>query len=207
MNAQLQFDPDLHRYSVNGQGWPSVTQILEPLQILDGIPKDVLAAAAQFGSHVHLACHLHDLGRLDESDLDEPLRPYLEAWKKFLRDTGAVVFESERRVCHPSLKVAGTLDKVIRMPRKNERFVLDIKSGSTIPWTVGMQTAAYREMLWMDGGGIEELPYPSKTRFCCQLKPDATYKLDTLTDQRSDWNDFVSCVNVHRLRLRHGRAA
>jgi hypothetical protein len=177
---------------------------------LDGIPKDLLAAAAQFGQHVHLACHLYDLGRLDESDLDEPLRPYLEAWKKFLADTGAVVLESERRVLHYTLNVAGTLDKVIRMPMRRERHVLDIKSGSTLPWTAGMQTAAYREMLWQ-----EELPLEisqrdtrlSNMRFCCQLKPDATYKLATFSDQRTDWNDFTSVRNVYFLHQRHGRTA
>jgi hypothetical protein len=208
MNTAVEFREADHSYWVGHSRWPSVTQILSPLLELDGIPKAVLDAAADFGRNVHAACHLHNLGRLDEADLDEPLRPYLEGWKKFLRDTGAVVLESERIVTHPILKVAGMLDDLLRIPPRNYRHVLDIKSGESIPWTVGMQTAAYREMLWQEERLLPKAQVPEGTlsivRFCCQLREDATYKLETL-DSTNDINEFISVLNVHRIRERHGR--
>jgi hypothetical protein len=199
--TQLQFDEDSHTYTVNGVRWPSVTQILEPLQLLEGIPQHILDAAAQFGSHVHQACHLFDIGRLDEQDLDEPLRPYLEAWKKFLCDTGFIVLASEQRVWHPALQIAGTYDKLGQFPGKDPRHVLDVKTGADVPWTVGPQTAAYREMLSLQEYALEPEWPLSKVRFCCHLKPDATYRLVTLKDYALDWNDFVSAANFNRMRM------
>lgn len=200
MKHNVQFDPVEHVYTFRGERWPSVTQVIEPMLELDGIPKQVLQAAAQFGSHVHQACHLFNIGLLDEHDLDEHLRPYLEAWKRFLYDTGAKVIESERLVYDYALKVAGTLDCVIHMPGKETRTVTDIKTGSSIPWTVGIQTAAYSSMLKQD-----YLDYTiSKERLCCQLLPDSTYRIQTLKNT-SDWNDFVSATNVYNMRKRHGR--
>lgn len=196
--AQVTFDEPTHTYSVDGVRWPSVTQILEPLQLLDGIPQAALDAAARFGSHVHQAAHLYDLGRLDEEDLDDPLRPYLEGWKAFLRDTGAVVLESELRVIHRTLRYAGTLDKVIRIKERN--CVLDLKSGAEVPPTVGPQTAAYREAL-LDSQPEFEC---SRTRYCLHLRNDETYRLHTLTDS-ADFNLFVSALNIARWREKHGR--
>jgi hypothetical protein len=209
MNAtpQVLFEESTHTYSVDGTVWPSVTSILNPLMELDGIPRATLEAAAAFGRHVHLATDLWDRGILDESDLDEPLRPYLEGWKKFLRDTGAVVLETERLVSHPTLKIAGRLDKLIGGLVKG-RSILDIKTSLNVHWTVALQTAAYREMLSMEelmgsSRGCNILDSLSKTRHCCHLLPDATYRLYTIRDYDSDWNAFLSCVNFHRLRMQH----
>lgn len=196
-----------HTYHVAGVRWPSVTQVLDPLMELDGIPREALKAAADFGNHVHQACHLWDIGRLDEDDLDVHLQPYLTGWKAFLRDTGAVVLESERLVSHPTLKVAGRLDRIIRFEPKNQRHVLDIKTAVHVHWTVALQTAAYREMLSHEESFREvgeDLPTLSKIRFCCHLLPDATYRLLTLKDP-TDLNSFISCLNFHRMRTQHGR--
>lgn len=199
--SPLHFDEVTHTYSVDGQKWPSVTAILDPLLELDGIPRAALEAAALFGQHVHLATHLWDLGQLDEDALDPHLRPYLAGWKSFLRESGAVVQASEVRVSHRLLKVAGTLDKVVRW-RFARNYVLDVKSSALVPWTVGMQTAGYRELL-LDQEPERRVSL-SPTRLCVHLKPEGVYKLHVLDDSR-DRNDFISCVNFHNLRKRHGR--
>lgn len=207
MSAVLEFDEASHTYKVGGEVWPSVTAILDPLLELDGIPKDALDAAARFGTHVHLATHLWDLGQLDEEALDPVLEPYLDGWKAFLRESGAVVLASELRVSHRSLKVAGTLDKLIRWERfrANRRYILDVKSGAEVPWTVGIQTSGYRE-LYLDQFGLmnEEGEPLATTRLCVHLKDAGQYKLHVLDDSR-DRNDFISCVNFHWLRERHRR--
>lgn len=199
----VDFNAELHEYRVNGERWPSVTEILDPLLELDGIPRAALEAAGRFGNHVHEACHLFDEGVLDEPALDKHLRPYLEAWKLFLRESGAVVVDTERRVHHPNLKYAGTLDKVVRWKR-NKRYVLDIKSSAAMPWTVGMQTAGYLDALALDEA-FEEVGSPlSLERYCVLLRPDGSYRAKSFNDSR-DLNNFVSCLNVHNLRMRYGR--
>lgn len=186
--ADIHFEAEGHRYTVGGERFPSVTEVLDPLLELDGIPKAVLKAAAEFGTHVHMACHLFDRGVLDEPALDPHLAPYLAGWKLFLRETKSTVVATELRVGHAKLRYAGTLDKIIVY--RGKHVLLDIKSGE-VPRTVGPQTAAYNEAAGLTLSG----------RYCLQLRPDATYRLTKLSDP-TDWSIFLSALNLHRWRNR-----
>ena len=190
--ADLQFDAETHRYTVGSERLPSVTEVLDPLLELDGIPKHVLKAAAEFGTHVHMATDLFDKGVLDEPALDPHLAPYLAAWKIFLRDTRAVVDASEVRVVHAKLRYAGTFDKAVHWKKRGvlRTALIDIKSGE-VPRTVGPQTAAY----------AEAHPFKFAERYCLQLRGDATYRLTRLTDP-TDWSIFLSALNLHRWRTK-----
>lgn len=190
--ADIHFEPDGHRYTVAGERWPSVTEVLDPLLELDGIPRSVLKAAAEFGTHVHMATDLFDKGVLDEPALDPHLAPYLAGWKLFLRDTGAKVSASEVRVGHEKLKYCGTLDKAVFWTKRGRirNAQIDIKSG-LVPRTVGPQTAAY----------AEAHPFKFDERYVLQLKPDASYRLTKLTET-TDWSIFLSALNLHRWRMK-----
>lgn len=193
--ADIQFDAATHRYTVGGLRLPSVTEVLDPLLELDGIPRAVLKAAGEFGTHVHMACDLYDRGVLDEPALDPHLAPYLAAWKIFLRETGAEVIATEARVAHPKLRYAGTLDKIVRWTRRgrHELVQIDIKSGE-VPRTVGPQTAAYNEAAIQTGVITGPIP-----RFALQLRGDATYRL-LAQKSPTDWSIFLSALNLHHWR-------
>jgi hypothetical protein len=189
----IEFDQEQHRYTVAGELWPSVTQVLDPLLELDGIPKAVLKAAAIFGTHVHMATDYFDKGVLDEPALDPHLAPYLAAWKLFLRETGTEVIESEVRVAHPKLRYAGTLDKLVRLKKRGKSRIvqIDIKSGE-VPRTVGPQTAAYDQAAAFEFVGITG-------RYALQLRGNATYRLIEQTEP-TDWSIFLSALNLHNWR-------
>lgn len=189
--VELAFNAESHEYSVGGERWPGVTEVLDPINELDGIPRDVLAAAAEFGSHVHQACDLSNRGVLDRAALDPALAPYLAAWEKFLVDTGAVVMHSELRVQNKTLKYAGTLDAVIRW--RNATHIADIKTSAAVPRTVGPQTAAYRAAYLQTHGEC------SPVRYCVHLRADATFRLHKLANP-ADLSMFVSCLNIYRWR-------
>lgn len=193
----LSFDETTHVYRVNGAVWPSVTQVLDPLQTLDGVNADVLRRAAQFGTHVHQACDLFNRGMLDEADLDHQLAPYLAAWKQYLHDRKVTVIASEIRCLHRSLRYAGTCDAVVTFgSKKGSRHPLDIKSSTTVPRTVGPQTAAYRAAL-IDGkqcGG-----FISNVRYAVQLRGDGTYRQHKL-DNTADMHVFQSALNLFHWR-------
>jgi hypothetical protein len=193
MSLQLDFDEATHTYTVAGVRWPSVTQVLEPLQLLDGIPPDILRAAADFGVNVHAACHLLNVGALDIDTLDAALAPYVSAWSKFIADTGAKVIASELRVAHGRLRYAGTLDTICLIDGTRE--LVDIKSTAAIPRTVAPQTAAY----------AEAMGEPRIKRRVVQLRRDGTYRTARLTD-RSDFNLFLSALNIWNWRQRHARS-
>jgi len=186
----LEFDQPTHVYRLDGRVVPSVTQVLDPLLELDGIPRAVLEAARIFGTHVHEACHLMVRGELDWARLDPELVPYVEGACKFLKDSGFTVIASELRVASAKLGCAGTLDLAGVLHRSE--CICDWKSTAVMPPTVGPQTAAYEEFYRAERGGR-----PRK-RFCVQLKPN-DYRIYPLTDS-SDYSIFLSALNLYHWR-------
>lgn len=192
----INFDPEAHSYVINGQPVPHVTQVLEPLENFAHVNSHVLRAAAEFGQHVHEACHLHDIGQLDGSTLDPALVPYLAGWQQFLEDTGAVVLESEVLVASPKYHYAGTLDKVLFW--KNRRSLVDLKATAQIPKvTVGVQTAAYAQAY--------AETYHRKmmgSRYCVQLEANG-YQLQPCKHSM-DFNVFLSAMTLYNWRASNG---
>jgi hypothetical protein len=191
----LQFDAERHEYRLGTRVLPGVTSVVQQLDELDGIPRDILEAAARFGRHVHKAVELWSRGVLDEAKLDPALVPYLNGWKEFCRHTGAVVIASEQRVWHQKLRYAGTLDSIVRIGRR--RHLVDVKSSDKVPRSVGPQTAGYARAYIQDAGQSAL----DKVRMCVHLRPDGEYRLHKYQDA-SDWNVFLSCLNIHNFRNR-----
>lgn len=195
---RIEFDAASHAYRVNGRPVPSVTQILGPLEDFSRVPRDVLEAACEFGKHVHEACDLFNRGELDWLNLDPSLVPYVEGWRQFMHETGAVVISSEFQVAHGVLGYAGSPDVLIQM--RDAMWIPDIKSTAIVPSTVGAQTAAYAKAYsWMN-------KCPEPKRCCVLLDGSGRYKLHTRKDS-TDWNLFVSALTCFNHKARHHAAA
>lgn len=192
----IEFDKASHTYRVNGKAVPSVTQVLDPLLELDGVPRAVLEAARVFGTHVHEACHLLVRDELDWARLDPGLVPYVNGARRFLKESRVVVIASELRVASATVGCAGTLDLVAVLKRSESIF--DWKSTATLPRTIGPQTAGYENFYREERGG------PRRKRFGVQLLPD-DYRLYPLTDP-ADWSVFLSALNLHHWRHKHAPA-
>jgi hypothetical protein len=183
----LEFDELTHTYRYYGRIVPSVTQVLDRENGLEFVDAELLAIAAEFGTHVHQACHLYNIGELDPASLDDGIGAYLAGWIKFLTDTDFVVTASERRVFHEVKQYAGTLDATGILPKLKEPILLDIKTGSSLPKTVGPQTAAYAQALGR-----------RMARYCVLLGPES-YKLVSLRELR-DYDVFNAALTLHRWR-------
>ena len=146
------------------------------------------------GTAVHRACELSDENDLDESTLDERIRPRLVQYRRFLSELNVEVIEIEREVSHPIFKYVGRLDRLVRIGSR--LGVLDLKSPSVAAWQ-GPQTAAYREARVM-----EPLASPITARWTLHLH-DTKYVLREWTD-RDDWNVFLSALTVANWRRRNG---
>lgn len=193
-NNDLVFDPVAHTYHYKGVKSPGVTTVLEPWNGLQFVDPEILAAAAEFGTHVHDACDMHNRGELDEATLmdESPLVwEYLQGWKLFLRQTGVTVVESECRVVNAKLGYAGTLDTiVVGLGKERGKVIIDIKTGTAVPKTVGPQVEAYNQAYkLMHGGRLMK-------RFCCHLTAHK-YNLVPLTNPR-DWDIFKAALILHK---------
>lgn len=187
----IQFEEESHTYSHNGVKIPGVTSVLDRWSGLEHVNPQILAEAALFGTHVHDACDLYNRGELDEDDLNDNSHhvwEYFRGWVKFLEDTGAVVVESELKVHHPTLGYAGTLDNIVNLKKTNR--IVDIKTGTALPKSVGPQVEAYNQAYKaMTGNRLMK-------RYCCHLKP-YDYTLHALTNPR-DWDIFKAALTMHR---------
>lgn len=184
----LTFDEPSHTYRVDGRVWPSVTQALDRYAGLEHVHPEVLRRAAEFGTHVHAACHLFNEERLDWAALDPALVGHVQGWERFLQDTGAVVLSSECRVVSRRHGFAGTLDARVAWGRSNR--LIDIKTATSLPRTTGPQTAAYAEA-WQ-----EMTRERLRDRYCVQLLGEGRYQLHRLNDPR-DWERFKAALVVH----------
>ena len=106
----LQFEPEQHVYTLDGQVLPSVTQILEPLVDYSKIPFHVMENARQRGEYVHNACELYCWGTLDEDSIEPEYQAYIDAFKRFMDETGFQPELVEQTTHHAKLKYAGMLD-------------------------------------------------------------------------------------------------
>jgi len=174
----LSFDAAAHVYKWHGEIKPSVTQVIGGTGMID--KTWFTEESRRRGQYVHTATALHDRGRLDESTVDPVVRPYLDAWISFRRDTGVKCLAVERLAYSEEHGFAGTLDRIIKWP-DGRKAVIDIKSGVVMPW-VRMQVAAYA-----DQHGIAE-------RYAIQLKNDGKYKLHGPWHGLTDFAAFLHAL-------------
>jgi hypothetical protein len=185
--VKFEFNEEAHEYRLDDERIPSVTEILEPLQELDGIPRAALDIARERGWAVHKACSLLLHRQLDWPKLDPKIVNYVQAAQKFLKETEVTPLRIEYPMVDPELKFAGTLDLLGVMHRFS--CIFDWKAVDTMPRTAGPQTAAYDYLHRRTLGGR-----PLK-RYGVHLKEDGTYRLYEYADKR-DWSWFASALNL-----------
>lgn len=197
----ITFNAETHEYYNDGLKVPGVTRILKDVELTDlsMIPLDILDRAQKFGTAGHRATELDDQDNLDMKSLDPTLLPYLEAWRKFKRDTGLKILSIEEHVFSKRYRYAGTLDR--RVMIKNRHTVIELKFGVLDP-TSAIQLEAYKEA-WNEGKPIKD---KIKDRLVVQLREDGTSKLPPEKYyQKSDFSVFLSALTLHNWRKRHGK--
>jgi len=196
MSKHLTFDSASHTYRMlGGVVVPSVTQVLGPVfHDFSKVPKDVLQSAQERGTLAHEATALDAHGRLDESTVDDDIKPYLEAWRAFMADSFARVVATEQRVYHALYGYAGTLDHVLLL--SGVLTIIDKKTGQ--PHDADrMQTAAY-----LDAYNYALRPAARvRRRAALYLRPTGQYALEYHND-KADFQDFLSALNVHKRKMR-----
>ena len=192
----LTFDEAQHQYHWRGVPVPNVTRILAPLIDLNHIPADVLETARQKGVAVHKMVELDAKGDLDEDTLPEWMRPVLDKWREFVRDTNFVVFNSEHRVYHPQYRYAGTLDLFGHMGPEKQYVLIDVKRSFMAGAVIGLQTAAYQAALTHD---THSTIAARAKRYALRLNENGPYRLELYQNQ-NDWNTFLALLTIHRWR-------
>ena len=117
LDTPVEFQDEGHIYTCNGQRLRSTTEILKAKGFIDTTWYD--ERSRDKGRYVHLACHLDDIDDLDEDTVGEVERPYLESYRKFKRESGFMVEQSEVPMMSRAYQFAGTPDKIGHFPTGN----------------------------------------------------------------------------------------
>lgn len=179
---------------MSNENLPRVTQVLREVGLIDfsNVRQDVMERAQLFGTAVHKATELDDLGTLNMEILSKPLLPYLEAWRKFRKDYNLkfVRDEIEQHLVSTKWNFQGTPDRIARA----DNILVDIKTSAAVYPSVAIQCAAYAILAEENGTKI-------KKRFCIQLK-EGTYSVTPYNDI-SDKTIFLSALNIYNWRKKH----
>ena len=177
---------------------PRVTEVLRGAGLIDMsfVPSAILERAQLFGTAVHRATELWDKGVLDISKLSAPLVPYLEGWKKFLKDYNIQIDpdEMEKQFTSSKWGFKGTPDRWPVIGRR--RTLVDIKSSTSMQPSTRIQTAAYEILLEENGIKIVQ-------RWCVQLNEKGTYKVEPYT-KTSDRTVFLAALTVFNFKKEMG---
>jgi len=149
-----------HQYLIDGQRWPSVTQVLgrvinKPFlnryreKLGTAAANEVRDAAGTHGTFVHALASLHADGEaylpLGPDDPYEAAKLQIDAFTAWYDENVEECFGTEIFVAHPAYRYAGQLDFLLRIRGDKLWTVLDIKSGASVGPEVRAQTAAYRD--------------------------------------------------------------
>lgn len=186
---------DVSRYVVDGQRVLSVTEALSLSGWVrwDGVPWEVLDAAARRGTWVHEATVLMDEDDLDWDTVPEEWSGYLDAYRLFRMEADFVISHREAPLVHPVYRFAGTTD--IAGTLNGQDAVIDIKTGdSRLFWP--LQLSGYSLLLGGNG----------RKRFSLRLRANGDYRLDSHDDPK-DGRLFLAALETAQAMIARGAAA
>lgn len=192
--AQLLFYDDEHRYELDGEILPSVSEILRFMsrEIYGDISQYRLDNAADRGTRIHKACEVLD--KYGTVEADEETAPYIRAYIKFRKEHAIEWQEIEKAIYHPELRYAGTLDRYGNVD--GTTAIVDIKSSYRL----------YKPLAKAQLNGYdmaqETRNLPVDKLYILHLKPDATYKL---VEFPKDTAEFMACLTLNKALQKKAR--
>lgn len=195
----FRFDPELHRYFINGRRVTGITEALRLAGISDPVPERGhylrnFKYAGDRGIAVHKMCELDDLGQAELFDMDENLLGYLEAWRGFKRELKFVPALVETPLGHEVLQFGGTFDVQGEIP--GAQAVIERKSRKLSDHD-DMQVEA-QALLIRDSLGLG-----AQAKFLVELHADGTY-LWRRVENRTARSVFLNAVGVANYRIGRG---
>jgi len=125
----VSFDKESHTYSICGVKAPSVSELMQH----SGIIGDLSFLDPKYrtrGQIVHEMTELVDRGEYTDKSCRSDYKPFVEAYKNFLRNYHPTVLESEKMCFNSRFLYAGTYDRKYNFPLDIRNCLLDIKTSN-----------------------------------------------------------------------------
>lgn len=211
----LRFDPAPHRYYSGLNELTGTTSVLkatgvsmdfEALVTRGFLTAAELAEKRELGHAAHAATHYYDEGSLRAESVDPRVLPRLQAWIDFREATGFVPALLETALWHPSLLLAGMIDRAGRFTKfegcdPRDLYTVDIKLGDPEDAGAEWQTAAYATMLSVSLSGRSDWYAPllgARPTYSVELQANGRYKLHRYDRTLAAWSEYVSFLTTFR---------
>jgi len=189
---EFSFRDDGHIYTLDNVIIPSVTQTLAVKYFCDDWYKEK-------GKYVHEMAELYRQGRLDEDTLDEQLKPYLDALKKFEREAphvkGIIDYKSGTFAKWHLLQTAAYRELWLNGIDENGNPLREIAKG--------FEVKGYHPV-YRYGGKIDIVDIADGDKFppafALYLQDTGRYKLEPVTDIRRHIQAFLTLVTAGYIR-------
>jgi hypothetical protein len=178
---------------------PRVTEILRVVGLgptFIGVDESVLEAARARGSAAHAAIEADHYGY--GAEVAPEIAPYLDAYRKFVAESGHEAVASERAIIHPTWQYVGHIDRVGWLIQK--RCLLDWKMVESVDLVcAGYQLAGYR-LAW----NAQHPTEPVDLTAVVQFRKDGTYRFHDVNAAEHE-PVFLAAVTVYRALKENGR--
>lgn len=186
--AKLIFYDTNHRYTVDGEEVPSVSELTRFItrEVYETAPQLAMDKAADRGTKIHKATEAID--KFGSAEIEDDISAYLRAYVSFLKEHKPVWEKIEWSV-HNGLLYAGTLDRYGTLDGK--KVILDIKTAASIGNAVKMLYTAAQNLYRM----AIEPEFTVEALYVLQLKKDGKYRLIELeiNNQLAE-----ACIALHQ---------
>ena len=185
--ATLLFYDDTHKYTVDGEEVPSVSELTRFLtrEVYTDAPQFAVEGAAKRGTAVHKATEALD--KFGQIECESDIVPYIKAYVAFRKEHNPEWEKIEWSVCNDK-RYAGTVDRYGKLGGKNT--LIDIKTTASI---TGMHKILYRAQLNLYRLAVQKVS-PVDEMYVLQLKKDETYKLIPI---EVDEPLALACLTMH----------
>lgn len=185
--STLLFYDDSHKYTVDGEEVPSVSELTRFLtrELYTDAPQYFLDQAAKRGTSVHKATEAID--KFGTVEIDDDLAGFVKAYVLFMKEHDVNWEKIEWSVCNDKL-YAGTVDRYGTLD--GEPVILDIKTTATIS---GLHKVCYSAQLNLYRMAVVK-EKPVDKLWVLQLKKDGTYKLIELEENPALAD---ACITMH----------
>lgn len=153
-------------------------------------------AAADLGKRVHDAA----AQGVPVTEAATDVAPFLLQYRDWLQATGLVVELVERQCWSPTFGYAGTFDLVGRFPKRNETWMIDLKTGSGTYPEHALQTEAYCRTDFVGEDDVEDKAatrilksIAPNNRAVLHLRPEG-WAFKTLPSTETTWNAFLGLL-------------
>ena len=196
------FDEETHVYSVNNKPVPSCTSVLAtgglvPYKFVD---QEILERKGELGREVHLACHLHNVGKL--GTYDAKVKPYLHAWIVFKEQTDyqPLISEFPTVAWLNGLPYGMTVDNAGLLRGKDT--VIDLKIGAVLPHH-SVQLAGYAAGLPHPTLRTPFARFMARKRVLVELRTSGVPKMH-VCENRGDYETFAALLYITSWRKQYG---